>query len=180
MRRAVHLDCDVVSDYWDEPVPLRARNLSPRGLWLDSRLALEVGDRVSLAFRPPRWRSARPLAVEGVVRRVSLRPDPAGNVDAGMGIEFSGIYPWERDALRETLEGLPPPLPHTVRQPSQELIWVDSLLTWEEDLGDRVNTFEVSERLAIAEGDELVFQALAPVLTTPRRELPFWYEQLAA
>ena len=27
-------------------------------------------------------------------------------------------------------------------------VWVDALITWQEDLGDRVNTYELSEALA--------------------------------
>jgi hypothetical protein len=172
LRRGVHMLCNVTSDVWDEAVPFVAQNLSTHGMWLDSTLPLEVGQRLQVAFKPPRWRSSRELLVKGRVRRVDLRRGRSGELGAGMGIEFTGLHPWEQDALRMALEGLPPPLPTRALVPRTELLWVESLLTWTEDLGDRVNVYEVSDLLALDQKSPLRFEALGELLTN-RAHDPF-------
>ena len=71
-----------------------------------------------------------------------------------------------RSLKPRALRGVPPPLPHLrkARKPAQ-LVWVEMLVTWEEDLGDRVNTFEVSERMATLDDGEFEIEALAPIMS---------------
>lgn len=67
-----------------------------------------------------------------------------------MGVELLGTPDRVQDVLRDSLVGLPPPLPRQSRNPdASELIWVDMLLTWEEELCDQTNVWEVSERLLL-------------------------------
>ncbi|MCA9602047.1 MAG: PilZ domain-containing protein [Polyangiales bacterium] len=170
LRRAIDVECDVLSQYWDEPVSLLALDLSVGGMWLDAELPLDVGDSLRLRFHPPRWKSGRPLIVNAEVRRVDLQRRRFGAPAAGMGIAFTDLNPWERDALRLALEGIPPPLPFADETKRTDLIWVESLLTWEEDLGDRVNIYEVSEWLGLDDGfdaEEIEFFAVGEMLTSP-------------
>ncbi|MDD9970605.1 MAG: PilZ domain-containing protein [Myxococcales bacterium] len=111
LRRAVHVETEVLSDIWDERVWLMATNLSLDGLWLQSPLPLDPGDEVLLTLRPPRWRYSDPLLALAQVVRVAL-PRRRHDVSApGMGLRFIGLeWPLQR-ALREALMGLPPPLP---------------------------------------------------------------------
>jgi hypothetical protein len=172
IRRAVELDCDVLSRYWDESVPFTALDLSLDGMWLDAMLPLEVGETLTIRFKPPRWRSERALVVNAEVRRVDLNRRPRGSTAPGMGIAFVDLLPWERDALRMAIEGLPPPIPMKADHTPKEMVWVDSVLTWEEDLGDRVNIYEVSELLGVDdefEALDLAFFAVGEILTSPRK-----------
>lgn len=168
LRRAVHVECDVVSRWWDEPVPLLATDLSPFGLWLESPFPLEVGDEMVLELRPPRW-SGPDLQVFGAVRRVSLRRRASDPRSSGMGIEFLDLRAEDAAELTRAVRGLPPPLPKP-RHPRlrREQIWVDTLLTWEEDLGDRVNTFEVSEEMGLIADFDFEIETLSDLVTGGR------------
>lgn len=117
IRRAVELECDVISDWWDEPVPHVATNLSLYGMWIETTFPLETGSIVVISFTPPRWRNTRDLTCFAAVRRSVLKRRAHDPRSSGMGIEF--IDP-TRDELKElavTLRGLPPPLPSNERPP---------------------------------------------------------------
>lgn len=130
LRRGVEVECDVYSDWWDDGVALDARDLSPDGMWLQSSLNLRPGDRVRVTFRPPNWRGGVPIVADGVVRRVDHLKNKRWGKSSGMGVEFVGLEPWEREALGEALTGLPPALPQTplADQFREQLFWVDELL----------------------------------------------------
>jgi hypothetical protein len=169
LRRAVHLECDVVSPWWDEPIAHRATDLSPHGIWLESQFPLSLGDVAVLTFRPPRWRERAEVIAFGAVRRVELRRRASDPRASGMGIEFLDLDDDEASELARTLVGLPPPLPGARHaRTRREQVWVDALLTWEEDLGDRVNTFEVSERFDAIDDDELDIAPLGDFVTGGR------------
>jgi hypothetical protein len=166
LRRAVHMECDVVCPWWDEPVAHRATNLSPQGIWLESQLPLTPGEVVVLSFTPPRFDPSRELIAFGTVRRTELRRRASDPRASGMGIEFLDLDDDEATELAAVLRGLPPPLPRR-RYPRlrREHVWVDLLLTWDEDLGDRVNTFEVSERIGFLDDDDLDVTPLGELVT---------------
>ncbi len=134
LRRAVQLDCDVISELWDEPIPHVVTDLSPEGAWVETPFPLEVGSQMLVSFTPPRWRPDRSLVCLADVRQVRLgrrSSDPCG---AGMGLEFRGLSPRQGDELRATLRGLPPPLPpgaapHRSRRELIELVWVDGIVS---------------------------------------------------
>lgn len=111
LRRAVRLETDVLCDIWDTRVPLLATDLSDEGLWLQSQLPLEVGEQLIVSFRPPRWQGQEPITALAEVARVGMyrrRPDRASS---GMGLRFVELDDTLSVALRESLRGLPPPLP---------------------------------------------------------------------
>jgi hypothetical protein len=118
LRRAVQVECAVRSDLWDGPARLLATNLSPLGLWLQSELAPDTGERLLLNFTPPRWpEHVAPVSVLGEVVRVALprRRDDRGT--AGVGIQFVDLEDDAAALMTALLRGLPPPLPRACGVP---------------------------------------------------------------
>jgi len=111
VRRGVDLDCDVIFGERDEPVPCRAIDLSPYGLWLETTILAEPGEHVVICFRPPNWPSMWNLTVFGEVARISKGRRKGDQGHTGMGIEFCDLTEAEHAALADCLRGLPPPLP---------------------------------------------------------------------
>ena len=144
LRRAVSLDCGLISPFWDDVVWMPAVDVSPYGLFLKTPFPLQVGDEVLVSFATPGVRAAtRDMDVFGRVTRASLGRRH-WDASAGMGIEFMGLRVDERAELDRSLRGLPPPLPSHRRQRGMEpSTWVDALLSWEEEMDDRTNIFEL-------------------------------------
>jgi hypothetical protein len=152
VRRAVELGCELVSrtDVRTE----RVLDLSSRGARVRTRNELRRGEEVLMTFVPPN--APRRVSALGQVRHFE---------DGIAGVEFFSLDRIDENELQARLRGLPPPLPKKSIKPRSELVWVDCLLTWEEDLGDRVNIFEVSERIQAIDDGELTIATLSPVLT---------------
>lgn len=178
LRRAVSLRCELDSDVFDEPVPFVLSDLSPLGAFVDTSLPLEVGDSVVVTFTPPR--SSGTWCLRARVARVGLGRRAADRHPVGMGLEFLDLGPLERSELASCLAGLPPRVPPKVhstparvmrarpsKETDQETVWVDSLVSWEEDLGDYVCSYETLEPLAI-EVEAIEFESLAPMVTASR------------
>lgn len=106
VRRGVDLDCALLSELWDEPVPHRITDISEQGLWIATDFPLEVGTEVSVSIHPPDW--ARPLYVSGEVRRVDLRRRASDPRSAGMGIAFQTLRPDDRRRLSQALREAKP------------------------------------------------------------------------
>ncbi len=113
LRRAVQLECAVHSPLGDGPAWYLATDVSPHGLWLNADLALGVGERLMLSFRPPRWPEwCWPVTAFGEVVRVSLaRRRSDQRAACGMAVRFSEIDPVASAEMALLLKGLPPPLP---------------------------------------------------------------------
>ncbi|HJL19450.1 MAG TPA: PilZ domain-containing protein [Sandaracinaceae bacterium LLY-WYZ-13_1] len=165
LRRAVSLEATVASDAWDAPRLHRTTDLSPQGMRLAAGTRLPVGSTVSVSFSPPGWWVLGPVELAARVVRSEPRD---GDRPAAMGLAFQDLRPGLEEQLAHTLIGRPPPLPQRGRSLARELVWVDALLTYTEDLGDRVNTIEVSERLAAGELEELAFEPLGELMTGGR------------
>lgn len=161
LRRSVHLPCDVIGTEWEDPVAHVATDLSPYGCWLDTPFPLRPETEVALTFRPPRWHSNREIVTFARVRRRART-----GARRGMGLEFLDLSTGEQDELRQALHGLPPPLETRQQRPGREFVWVDTLLTWSEDLGDRVNTYTVSDMVGVVEDEDLDFEPLASPLNS--------------
>lgn len=104
-RREVDIACEVVVG--DETLSMRCEDLSPYGMWLawpcelpvtDATLAL--GDEVAVTVPLPGI--GRELTVFARVQREGL---------FGMGVEIIGLSEDEREALEESLRGIPPRFP---------------------------------------------------------------------
>jgi hypothetical protein len=125
LRRAVQLECAVHSPLWEGPAWYLATDVSPHGLWLTTDLALGVGERLMLCFRPPRWPEwCWPVTAFGEVVRVSLARRRADHRAAGMAVRFSEIDPVASSEMALLLKGLPPPLPR--RRALESAVAVDS------------------------------------------------------
>lgn len=174
IRRAVALDCELVSSYWDEPIAHRVTDLSPYGMWIETPLPLDPGEELLVSFYPPRWPSFDPVVAIGEVRRVELRRRSSDPRESGMGIQIHCFDPIDHEELAESLRGVPPPLPRqkSPTRARRELLWIDTLLTWEEDLGDRTNIWEVSDLVGMLDEHDLAPHALADLLTGTRSPLP--------
>jgi hypothetical protein len=106
LRRAVELPCEIVTRHLDEPLLYWATNLTPFGLWIDTRFPMQSGDVVVVCFRPAVWWPGRELMLFAeVVRATTTRGE------TGMGLEFLDADEHERRALTAWLRGRPPPLP---------------------------------------------------------------------
>ena len=151
VRRAVEIGCELVS-----PSAIhieRMFDLSPNGARVHSRASVRRGQEVLLTFVPP-----------NASRRVSALGRVQHEGDGVLGVRFDALDRIDEETLEGHLRGLPPPLPTKRRLVKREMVWVDALLTMEEDLGDRVHTYEVSERVASWQ-DEMEIRPLAPMLT---------------
>lgn len=143
-RHAIDLECTVLSEVYGEPIPFRIRDISADGVFALSDLLLDPGDEVLIELTPPRLGES--LCILGHVSRTEI--EPAAGFEPGMGIAFDHNDSLLRSILAGSLKRLPPPLPRGKAKVQEELIWIECLLTWEEDLGDQVNVWEVSELIA--------------------------------
>jgi hypothetical protein len=175
LRRAVQLEIDVMSDLWHGTVPLLATNLSVHGAWLESELALSVGDEVRVTFEPPHWSGLPRLETCATVARVSLlrRRRDAGR--AGMGLRFSGLPVTTLRCLDYALRGLPPPLPSLSRPcaPKRGHFADDPAVL---QLDDGVSYMLCAEAPLLSAGRPVV--RAAAVVARPSRSY-FWLESRA-
>lgn len=168
VRRGVHVECEVISSAWDEPVSLVAADLSSEGMWLHSAYPLDVGAELLLSFVPPRWSDGEVVCIARVTR-VSLRRRRTDPRRAGMGVRFADLPEPVRAALDEALWGLPPPLPTGERGEEgvdEEMVWVDTLLTMGEPVDGDDGAVEVSDAFADLDVSEFEIVSLAPLLTS--------------
>lgn len=158
MRRAVRLPCELTTGSHG-PRRQKLVDLSSRGARVVTDVPVRPGEHVLLGMAPV-----------GLGRRVDTlaRVAHVGRRSAGesaVGLEFVGLDPDLGNAIERGLRGTPPPLPARPVRRRRELVWVDMLVTWEEDLGDRVNVWEVAERMAGIDDGELIVETIAPLLT---------------
>ena len=153
-RHAVDVECTVLSEVYGEPIAFRIRDLSADGLFAVSDLLLDPGDEVVVEITLPKL--GEPLCILGTVRRTETEP-PDG-YRPGMGVAFDHGDSMLRSILAGSLQHLPPPIPRSTPVEEEEMIWVECLLTWEEDLDDQINIWEVSDLIAAI--DEEIEEAL--------------------
>ncbi len=108
-RRAVELDCELICNHWDRPIPSICTDLSPYGVWLETTMPLEHGERVVLSFTPPS--RGKELTLFARVKRIERDDDDRVHGCSGVGLEFEGLSVWEQQILSGALRGLPPHLP---------------------------------------------------------------------
>ena len=158
LRRSVRLGCEITSDLAG-PRRETLVDLSPRGARVLTDLEVERGEHVLIGFAAERLgRRVETIArVAHVDREPLMRPS--------IGLEFVDLDPEIQVDLRSHLRGVPPPLPAQITRPARELVWIEMLVTWEEDLGDQVNVWEVSESMAAIDDGDLVIETLAPFVT---------------
>lgn len=163
LRRGVEMNVEVIASAWDLPRKHRILDMSDRGLRVASGTRLPVGEDVVVSFTPPGWWIFGELTLFARVRRETQRLGDGR--PATMGMEFIDLPKGLRIELKHSLRGLPPVVPSGPRPVRRELAWVDVSMMFTEDLGDRVNTFEVCERLHTIDDHQLAPVALGSLLT---------------
>lgn len=158
VRRGVRLGCELTTNVHGSRRETLI-DLSARGARVLTELPVEQGEHVMIGFAPERLGRR----VETIARVAYVDREPHTN--ASVGLEFVELDSELRGDLQARLHNVPPPLPARRAKPRTELVWLDMLVTWREDLGDRVNTFEVSDTLAAIDDGELVIETLAPFIT---------------
>lgn len=158
LRRGVRLGCELTTNVHG-PRRETLVDLSPHGARVVTDMPMERGQHVLIGFAP----EGLGRRVETIARVAHVDREPIAN--PSVGLEFVELDPELRTDMRARLRNVPPPLPTRRAKPRTELVWLDVLCTWEEDLGDRVNTFEVSDTLAAIDDGEMVIETLAPFLT---------------
>ena len=106
IRRQTALPMEVITSFADEPFILTARDLSPRGAYLESELLPDLGDQLICSFDLD-----RNFCFFGEVNRVNLMRRRRDSGRPGFGVSFLDAGPLSRMAIRNALRGLPPPVP---------------------------------------------------------------------
>ncbi len=109
-RRAVALECTLLSELWDGEVQLPASNLSDGGIWIETAIAPEPGEELVISFSPPGaqqvWAAAR---VVRVGTRAGITAREPGGADAsaccGMALEFTRSSERHVRLLAQALRG---------------------------------------------------------------------------
>lgn len=182
LRRDVRCEVELIAAPWSAPRLHRVTNLSPDGMSVAAGTRLPADESLVVSFTPPGWWLLGELTL---FARVARSQERRGDEPATMGLSFLDMPVGAHAQLARALRGRPPPLPRARPRRRRELVWVDTLVTYTEDLGDRVNTFEVSEAIrAIDDEDGLDEALLAPrslcALLTGSRTPYRWAHQLAA
>lgn len=154
VRRGIEIGCELFSERGGSRRE-RVLDLSHEGARVSSDVPLVSGEEVLLSFVAPGAYDDRISTVCRVMH--------AGTSGSIVGLRFLDLSRSTRAEMKRRLRGVPPPLPR--RRTAREQVWVDALVTWEEDLGDQTNTFEVSERLVSLSDDEILPRTLSPLLT---------------
>lgn len=163
LRRGVRLGCELTTNLHG-PRRETVVDLSAHGARVITDLPLTRGEHVLIGFAP----EGLGRRVETIARVAHVDREPIAK--PSVGLEFEPLDPDLRQDISARLRNVPPPLPARRTKPRTELVWLDVLVTWEENLGDRVNTFEVSDTLAAIDDGELVIETLAPFITGGRGE----------
>lgn len=158
LRRQVRLGCEITTDVVG-PRRETLVDLSPRGARVMTDVAVERGQHLLIGFAP----EGLGRRVETIARVAHVDREPL--MRPSIGLEFVDIDPEIQIDLRKRLRGVPPPLPARKTKAARELVWIEMLVTWEEDLGDQVNVWEVSESMAALDDGDLVIETLAPFVT---------------
>jgi len=151
LRRAVAIECAVLSMDWTDVAALVAADLSPLGMWLDSDLPLEAGSEVLVRFTPPRWPVwGAPVTVLAEVVRVGLPRRRADCGSAGMGLRFLDLDPQHAARMALCLRGMPPMLPSVRAQRAERS----------------------EEQVVLGDGTRFELRAEAPLLSIGRSPEP--------
>lgn len=113
IRRAVHLGCDLVTPYHDEPLRYLATDLSPAGLFLRTLEPIRAGAEVVVCFRPDGW--VDELMVFAEVVRVTSSRRREVEPGIGMALEFIDLQRDEKARLEAWLRSRREPVPRRRR-----------------------------------------------------------------
>lgn len=159
VRRSIEIGCELTTNAVGPRREIMV-DLSPRGARVITDVPVERGQRVLIGFAS----EALGRRIESIARVAHVDREPL--MKPSIGLEFVSLDQELEGELGTRLRGVPPPLPSKrALAPQQEMVWVDMLVTWEEDLGDRINVWELSERFAAIDEGDMIFETLAPFIT---------------
>ena len=170
LRRAVRLEFEL----WDESGRDRrrvwSRDLSTRGVWLETEAPLEPGEFVLMRLRLPVETAA--LFLTGIVRRSELRGQQER--PSGMAVEFVDPDGFVAKGLAGYLAGRPPPLPGRPdpTRAHRELVDVQMNVVFEDCEGDEHAVFETFEMMSLIEDEAFEPVSIGPLLTGGRHKHP--------
>ncbi len=107
LRRALRLECALVSHTFDVPVDYVAVDVSPHGMWIDTYFPLHPGSEVVLSFTPP---GGEELTVFAEVKRAVTGRRRGDRGPLGMAVAFTDATAAETEELGRCLRGIPPRL----------------------------------------------------------------------
>lgn len=110
IRKAKATSIELISQFWDEPIEMQATDISPGGLFIPADILLESGEPVVACFNLPGHKQEFQLFGDVVWVAIPRRATDIG--PPGMAIEFVKTTPIERLSIRQSLRGVPPPLPY--------------------------------------------------------------------
>lgn len=125
LRRAVDVGCELLAEGWETSVLHRVSDLSESGAFIRGQLLLEPGEELLVDLVPPR--EVRPLTLTARVERTVLRRRRRDRETSGMGVRFVDLAEGDRERLRQSLAGLPPPLPRKSRPSETEWLYVEEV-----------------------------------------------------
>jgi len=159
VRRGIQLGCELTTNLHG-PRRETLLDLSPRGARIATSLELGPGDEVLVALAA-QWLGR----VETLARVAHVERDGAPSI----GVQFVDLDREAARCLAHRLRNVPPPLPRGPRAASapshREIVWVDSLLSWEEELDEQHNSWTELRTIALELEPELGARPLGPVLT---------------
>ncbi len=121
MRRSYGMPLEVITSEWNQPIELTARDLSPRGTFIESDIVPDFGDQIVCSFKmgpdKPEY------CFFGEVTRVNLHRRKTDRGRAGFGVRFLDATPMERLNIREALIGRPPVIPSPGREVVETVSW---------------------------------------------------------
>jgi len=110
VRKAKPTSIELISQFWDEPIEMTATDISPAGLFIPSDILLETGEPIVACFNLPGHKLEFQLFGDVIWVALPRRATDIG--PSGMAIEFIKTTPMERLSIRQSLRGVPPPLPY--------------------------------------------------------------------
>lgn len=140
IRRAISLECELISNRSDYPTICKATDLSAGGMWVATAMPVRCGEHVVVCFEPDgTWTGGELVLFAEVARVITVRP---GHPGGGMGLEFLDLegearaqlvqwlaarkmpVPRRRRPMPRIVPAEPPPLPTpTPGPPATPLVW---------------------------------------------------------
>ena len=96
-RLGIRKSCNIPVNFaaYDRVYSSYIKNISAKGLFIETRRPLLVGDEIIMTFR-----------LQGLDKSLKLRGEVAHATRAGVGVEFKNISPYMEELLRTVIKGI--------------------------------------------------------------------------
>ncbi|MBM4360999.1 MAG: PilZ domain-containing protein [Deltaproteobacteria bacterium] len=115
IRRAVSLECELVTARWDEPLRYVATDLSVTGMWLHTADPVRSGEIVVVCFHPDDGEDREIHTFAEVARVMTARSVSKATPGVGMGLELLDLTRLEAARLEAWLATFTAPVPRRRR-----------------------------------------------------------------